>query len=60
MSKPTNFDTREALDVIWNALHGYRETCLPEGEAAYDDEWNDICTAMAWVSEALGHDEAEQ
>jgi hypothetical protein len=42
------------LDVIWNALHSHRETCIPEGEPAYDDEWSDICTAMAWIAESLG------
>jgi hypothetical protein len=41
------------LETIWNALHSHRETCIPEGEPAYDAEWDEICTAMAWVREAL-------
>jgi hypothetical protein len=33
------------LNTIWDAL----EKMTPEN----DDEWNDICTAMAWVAEEL-------
>ena len=40
-------------ETIWNALHAYREDCIPEGTPEYDNEWSDICTAMAWISEAL-------
>ena len=43
------------LEVIWNALHAYRETQIPEGTEAYDDEWSDICTQMAWIAEELGY-----
>ena len=39
------------LDTIWEALHGYRENCIQEEE--YDAEWDDICTAMAWIEEEL-------
>ncbi len=44
------------LQIIWNALHGYREDCIPEKakEEHYDEEWNQICTAMAHLHEALG------
>jgi hypothetical protein len=45
------------LDCIWNALHGYREDCIPEGNAEYDREWDDICFAMARIAETLGDDE---
>ena len=51
---PTAHDAQSWLDCLWHALHGYREDCIPEGEQAYDDEWSDICTAMAWIREALG------
>ena len=27
---------------------------IPEGDPAYDAEWSDICTAMAWIEEDLG------
>jgi hypothetical protein len=52
--------TRNNLDsqfeAIWRALEGYRENCIPEGqEPQYDEEWNDICTAMAWICEELNN-----
>ena len=42
------------LETIWDALHGYRETCIPEGTPDYDRQWSDICTEMAWIAEELG------
>lgn len=39
------------LEVIWEALHGYREHGI-HGEE-YDQQWDDICTNMAWITEAL-------
>lgn len=42
------------LTIIWNALHSYREDCIPENDPTYDDEWDQICTHMAWIHEALG------
>jgi len=39
------------LETIWNALENYREDCIPEGNEKNDDEWSDICTAMAWLTE---------
>lgn len=41
------------LDTIWDALHGFREDCIPEGEPRYDDQWSEITTAMAWITETL-------
>ena len=41
------------LKVIWDALHGYREDCIPEGDLLYDDQWDQICTAMAHIHKAL-------
>ena len=46
MTTPTANDTRSQIDTIWNALHSHRETCIPEGTPEYDEEWNDICSAM--------------
>lgn len=46
-----NYDGQ--LDLIWNALHFYREHGIPEGDLNYDDEWSDICSAMAWIKEDL-------
>ena len=51
-------DMESIFDTIWNALEGYRETCIPEGlEPHYDEEWSDICTAMAWIQEDLNAQE---
>lgn len=44
---------RDQLNIIWDALCAYRADLIPEGEPAYDEEWNDICTAMAWIEEEL-------
>ena len=43
-------DPQSWIDTIWDALHAYRETCIPEN----DDQWDDICTAMAWLTEEIG------
>ncbi len=51
---PTAADMESWLETIWNALHGFREDCIPEGQdEAYDSQWSDICTAMHWLREAL-------
>lgn len=48
------------LRLIWNALHHYRETAIPEGGgSANDREWDEITTAMAWIGEELGVDAEE-
>lgn len=39
------------LETVWDALHAYREDLIPEGDEQYDEIWNDICTAMAWITE---------
>jgi hypothetical protein len=41
------------METIWDALFKYRDNCIPEGDAKYDAEWSDICTAMAWLQEEL-------
>ena len=48
-----NNNVESMLEVVWEALHGYRQSCIPEGVEEYDDEWSDICTAMAWIEEDL-------
>jgi len=50
----TRNDINSQLEAIWRALEGYRENCIPEGqEPQYDEEWSDICSAMAWIEEDL-------
>ena len=48
--------TRHDLELIWNALAFYREEGIPESanDKQWDQEWSDICTAMAWISEDYG------
>jgi len=41
------------LDIIWDALQGYRENFIPENDPDYDEQWSDICTQMAWIEELL-------
>ena len=52
----------QALTIIWNALHDYRETYfylsslhnnISEGEQANDDAWDEITHAMAMIHESL-------
>jgi len=47
-------DTKAQLEVVWEALEAYRSDLIPEGDSHYDEIWNDICTAMAWIQEDLG------
>lgn len=54
MLKANNIDS--ILDTIWDALQAYREDCIPESDPTYDDQWGDICTAMAWIEEDLKND----
>ena len=46
-------DEETWMETIWDALFKYRDNCIPEGDAKYDAEWSDICTAMAWLQEEL-------
>ena len=51
-------DQSTHLKCIWDALHGYREPCIPPDiSSGYDEEWDDICTAMAWITEDLQQQE---
>jgi hypothetical protein len=49
-----------AVRQIWDALHGYREDCIPEGaEPRYDEEWDYICEAMGVIHEELMIDQED-
>ena len=47
--------TDQDLDLIWNALHFYREEGIPESanNKEWETEWSDVCTVMAWIEEDL-------
>ena len=50
---PTNFDTLESIDYIWDVLCDYREHCIPEDIDNHNDIWDQICTSMAWIEEEI-------
>jgi hypothetical protein len=47
-------DIEKQLEIIWEALHFYREDCISEGDEMHDEIWEDICLAMAVIREDLG------
>ena len=47
-------DIQDCLKTVWIALESYREQCIPEGMEGNDAVWDDICTAMAVITEDLG------
>lgn len=40
-------------ETVWAALADYRNSSIPEGTPEYDAEWEEICTAMAWIEEEV-------
>lgn len=50
----THNDPATWLAAIWDVLHMAREDCISEGTASHDRQWDEVCTAMAWVQESLG------
>lgn len=51
----TRNDTAAQLRAIWEVLSMAREDCIPEdGNGPYDEQWQEVCEAMAWISEDLG------
>jgi len=59
---PTAHDRAAWLSTIWTALEEWQEEY--EGRAAvgtdtYEQRWDDICTAMAWIHEDLNIEHKE-
>ncbi len=55
MTEITRSNTKGQLELIWEALQGYRSSYLVEENCKEaDEEWDEICTAMAWIAEDLG------
>ena len=50
-AEPKASDPESWLACLWDALEHYRGDCLPEGEQRHDHQWDEICTAMAWIRE---------
>jgi hypothetical protein len=56
----TEQEKKNALSVVWDALHGFREDSIPEGiESHWDQQWDEICGAMANITEELGLNSGE-
>ena len=55
----TEQELKNKLSIIWDALHGFREDCIPEVEEMYDEQWNEICESMANITEELGLNPSE-
>ena len=54
MSKPVKFNDVESwLECVWDALQSHRDVTIPEGKGDNDAQWDEICTAMAWIREEL-------
>ena len=51
MSDLHRYDKTSWLDTVWDALQGFREDCI----STDDEQWDEICTAMAWITEELGY-----
>ena len=52
-------DIDEQMEIVWTALGKYRDELIPEGTLDNDNEWSDICTAMAVIAEDLNLDSQE-
>lgn len=48
----TGGDTEQSMEVVWAVLQNWHE-CKPVTEET-QTQWDDICTAMAWIREGLG------
>lgn len=47
-------DMERHVQEVWEALEGFRDDCIPEGDDAHDRQWADICESMAIIREELG------
>lgn len=46
-------DINEQVAIIWEALYALRDDLIPEGDPNYDEQWNNICCAMAVIQEEI-------
>jgi|11_taG_2_1085331.scaffolds.fasta_scaffold122147_2 hypothetical protein len=49
----------QIVNTIWDALHGFRETCIPEGTKEYDEQWDEIGLCMDYITYAMGYERDE-
>jgi|TARA_R100000479_G_scaffold157609_1_gene94388 hypothetical protein len=65
--KMTEQEKKNALSIVWDALHDYRENCIPQfndnkfeaDQISYDEQWDEITGAMAEITEELGLDSGQ-
>jgi len=50
----TEQEIKNALSVIWNALHAE-----PDDEQWSEEQWDQICDAMAYITEEIGLNSSE-
>ena len=43
----------KSLSSVWDVLHMAREDCISEGIKSNDEQWDEVCEAMAKIHEAL-------
>ena len=43
----------EHFETVWRMLDAAREDLIPEGDEGYDQQWDDVCHAMAVLKEAV-------
>jgi len=43
----------DIIKVIWDALQDYREKCIPDSNKENDQQWDEICYAMACISDEM-------
>jgi hypothetical protein len=53
VSELRNFAIDKSIETVWEALEEFRDEWIPEGTELNDRRWDNVCLAMAWISEAL-------
>lgn len=51
----SRYDRKAQMELIWNALHFYREEGISEASEneGYEHEWCELTSVMAWIEEDL-------
>lgn len=56
MANLTSNDVNSWLETVWEALWEWQDAHEGRnavGTETYEQRWDDICTAMAWIEESL-------
>jgi hypothetical protein len=53
MSELTANDPKSWLQTVWGMVDAYHDEL---GREPPEEDWDDFCTAMAWIAEELGVD----